>query len=435
MSTETSDMASVTNEDFVVIGGGPAGSTVATLLADAGHSVLLLEAAKFPRFTVGEIIAPTALWRVWHRIGITREKLDELYIRKFNGAWEAPDGTVFQFEQDVHPEDSRCQAFVYSLERSTYDNMLLENARSHGVNALEEAFVQDVLLDESGKVTGVRYQRHGETHEVSCKLVIDGSGRANVLAKKLDLRMDLVELKSFSVFAHHKGAVRDEGDAEGNVRLIFAEDMWFWWAPLKGDKSSVGIVADRGRFYGEYLKDPAAYYDKYIKTCDFIWKRMGDAERITGFRPVKKGESAVYTNYHYTTKEMLGEGWAMTGDSFGFIDPIFSAGLFVAQTSAMWLADEIIAAAKDGDLSKDRLMPYKRRYDDEFRQVMKHIQAYATDYFRPEFVNFYLGLANRHPRIRQMYIDTFVAYDKAAIIEYSRIIEQYFEKLRTPMSA
>lgn len=413
--------------DFAVIGGGPAGATVSTILAKGGHSVLVLEAERFPRFAVGEIVAPTALWRVWHRLGISQETLDENFIRKFNGAWQAPDGTVFCFEQDVHPDDARCRAFVYTFERAKYDELLLNHARESGVTALEQARVEDLVI-EDGRVVGVRFSHNGESHEVRCRLLIDASGRANVLGRLLKLRMDLLYLKSFALFAHYEGVQRNEGNAEGDVRLVFDKDMWFWWAPLRAPKASIGVVANREVFYDEYLPDPEAFYERYVRTCPFIWDRIRDAKRITGFRT---GKAATFSDYHYFCREMVGDGWAMVGDAFGFVDPIFSAGLYVAQASAVWLADTILEGAAAGDLSKQRLMAYEKRYDEDFRKVMGHIQAYATDYFRPEFVNFFLGIASRHPKIRKLYIDTFVAYDKDAITEYSSLIERYFDRLRS----
>jgi flavin-dependent dehydrogenase len=418
--------------DFVIIGGGPAGATAATLLADAQYAVLVLEGTKFPRFAVGEIIAPTGLWRVWHRLGLAQETLDELFIRKWAGAWQAPDGTLFTFDQDVHPDDPRCRPFVYTLERATYDLLLLENARAHGAEALEEAWVEEVIRNDAGRVVGVRFKHAGRVHEVRCPLVIDASGRSNVLAKQLGLRLEVVELKSFSVFAHYQRAHRAEGRAEGDVRLIFSENMWFWWAPLKAPKASIGIVAHRDKYWHEYIEVGAEqFYEKYVRQCPFIWERLRHARRITGFRPVHRGSgSSTLEGYHYQTTDLVGDGWVLVGDAGGFVDPIFSAGLFVAQTSAMWLADEIIAAMEEGNLSQERLARYQARYDRELGRVMRHIQTYATYYFDPKFVNFYLGLGNRSPRIRRLYIGTFVAYDTTAIDEYTRLIDRHFRSFR-----
>ncbi|MDX1418928.1 MAG: tryptophan 7-halogenase [Rubricoccaceae bacterium] len=420
--------------DTIVIGGGPAGSTFATVVADADRSVLVLEAAKFPRLAVGEIVAPTALWRVWHRLGITAEDLDERFIQKYNGAWQSEDGTVFQFEQDVFPEDEQCRAWVYSFERSVYDEYLLNNARDHGATALEEAFVQDILYSDDGRVNGVRFMHGGLTHEVRCDLLIDASGRGNFLARKLDLRMEMAELKSFACFAHFEGVKRNPGTAEGDVRLIFGKDMWFWWAPLKAPKASVGIVANREVFLEEYLEDPAAFYDKYVQTCDYIWDRIKDAERVTEFKPLKRDSNGevMFSDYHAYAKELVGDGWAIIGDAAAFVDPIFSAGLYVAQSSAVALADEVIAAMDENDLRKERLQAYNERYWSDYVDVFSYIQRFATDYFEPKFVNFYLRLGNRHERIRQLYIDTFVTYDPTAIKEYGELVRKYFKDSDAP---
>ena len=414
--------------DFVVIGGGPAGSTVATLLADAGKSVLVLEGSKFPRFAVGEIVAPTGLWRVWHDMGITREMLDERFIRKWNGAWQAPNGTLFNFEQDVHPEDGRCEAFVYTFDRATYDDFLLQHSRDKGAHALEEAKVDELLFDESGRMNGVKFTQFDKTHEVHCKLVIDASGRQNFIGKKLGLRMEMKELKSFASFAHYENVVRDEGDAEGDVRLIFGENMWFWWAPLKAPKASIGIVGNREVYYEEYKQDPEAFFDKYVKTCPFIWDRLKDAKRITGFRPVKStsGDSTL-ENYHYYSTQFVGDGWMLCGDAAGFVDPIFSAGLYVAQTCAAWVAEEALAGLAEDDLSPKRLSRYQDRYQAEMADVMSHIQNFAEYYFDPKFVDFYLGLGNSSEKIRKLYIDTFVAYEPEAIMEYRRLLDRHFK--------
>ena len=419
--------------DVVVIGGGPGGSTAAAILAEGGRSVLVLEAAKFPRFAVGEIVAPTGLWRVWHRLGITQETLDSLFIRKWAGGWQAPDGTVFRFDQDVHPDDQRCRAFVYTFERAVYDDFLLNHARSKGAEAREEAFVEEILQDDAGRVTGVRFRDASGVHDVTSTVVIDASGRQNLLGRKLGIRMDLVELKSFSVFAHYEGARRNEGQEEGDVRIVFGQDMWFWWAPLKAPKASVGIVSHREKFYAEYLElGPEAFYDKYLPTCPFIWDRVKDAKRISHFRPIPKGTGqSSLIDYHYVCTKMHGDGWVLVGDAAGFVDPIFSAGMHVSQTSAMWLAEELLASWEAGE-QQAAFARYKERYDSEIATVMRHIQRYAADYFDPKFVNFYLNLGSRIPRIRKLYIDTFVAYDKRAVTEYTSLVDRYFKSRTAP---
>lgn len=419
--------------DFVVIGAGPAGTTFAQLMADAGNSVLLLEAAKYPRFAVGEIIAPTGIWRVWSKLGITREELDSQFIRKWNGGWQAPTGEVFNFEQDVFPDDPVCEAFVYSFDRSVYDYFLLNKAREHGVIGLDEAKVEDVLYDDTGRMNGVKFTRQGKTHEVRCKLVVDSSGRVNFLARKLGLRMDIDKLRSISTFAHWEGAKRNAGRAEGDVRIVYQKDMWFWWAPLKGDKVSIGIVANRDVYADEYYQDPTAFYDKYVWTCPFIADRIKDgAKKLTNFKPAiaNKGTGGSELHgYHFYSKQLAGNGWVIVGDAAGFIDPIFSAGLYIVHESAANLAEKLIADMKmnNGEVKMEPLMEYQETYFKQFREILSHIQQFATYYFDPKFTSFFVKLGNSRPRFRQLYINTFVAYDPEAIREYSKFLQSRFK--------
>lgn len=413
--------------DFVVIGGGPAGATFAAIASAEGKSVLVLEGAKFPRFAVGEIVAPTALWRAWHRLGVTQEMLDPLFIQKWGASWQSANGTVFNFDQDVHPEDDRCRPFVYTFDRAVYDEFLLDHARAAGAVGLEEAWVEDLLWD-GDRVAGVRFQRHGATHEVRCKLLVDASGRANFLPRKLGLRLESKVLDSFSCFAHYEGVVRDEGTDEGNVRLCFTEDdLWFWWAPLKAPKASIGIVADRETHWEEYAADPEAFFEKWVRTNPFVWDRIKDAERVTGFRPVEKGTGGpTLTHFAARPSEMVGDGWALVGDAAGFIDPIFSAGLYVVHMSAMWLAEEAIAALDAGEVTPESLSAYPQRYQDEFGDILFHIQGTASLYFEPKYIDWYLGWGNKNPKIRDLYIQTFIAYDKKAIDRFSRLFSRLF---------
>lgn len=412
--------------DYVIVGGGPAGATLGALLAEGGRSVLILEAARFPRLTVGEIVAPTALWRVWHRLGIDQETLDRLFIRKWRGAWQSPSGVEFRFEQDVHPDDGRCRPFVYTMDRATYDLMLLDLAIEKGAAAAQEARITEVTKSEAGRVNGVRFQWRGEEHQVQCRMVLDASGRVNFLGRALGLRMDHEELKSFSVFGHFTDTNRASGDAEGDIRIVFYKDMWFWWAPLKAPKTSVGVVSNRDVYWKEYCEDPEAFFEKYLKTCDYIQARIGDGKRITQIKPVPGAHAnAEFANYHFYCSRLTGDGWAIVGDAAGFIDPIFSAGLFVSQCAGMWLADQLLAVPAGQDPTAEEIAPYEARYNSEFGANLDNIRWFATFYFDPKFVDFFLTYGNRSEENRKLYIDTFIAYDPAAIEEFGKLVERF----------
>ncbi len=421
--------------DFIVIGGGPAGAVFASLVAEKGHKVLVLEGSKFPRFSVGEIIAPTAIWRTWHRLGITKKMLDPLFVKKWGAGWITPNGTQFNFDQDVHPEDHRCHAHVYQLDRAVYDEFLLDHSRKNGAVALEEARVEELLYNKDGKMNGVSFSRHGKSFNVNCKLVVDASGRANFIPKKLDLRMEIEELHSFSCFAHWEGCKRDKGRHAGDVRLLFTENnLWYWWAPLKDPKASIGIVADKNIHWDEYSKDPEAFYEKWVSKHPFVKKRIANATRITGFEAVKNKinqaskDSALLSNFHAKSSKAVGNGWVLIGDTLGFVDPVFSAGLHVVHGSGVILADAVMKGLNEGCLSEDYLeKEYHEKYKEEFQDVLFHIQGWAQLYYKPKLVDMFLKWGNKYPHIRDMYIRTFIAFEKDAIRDFSRFFLKFFK--------
>lgn len=416
--------------DFIVIGGGPSGSIFSTLVAQEGHDVLVLEGSKFPRFAVGEIIAPTAMWRTWNRLGISKEVLDKKFVKKWGAGWISPNGTLFNFHQDVFPDDPVCHAHVYQLDRAVYDNFLLKYARQNNVTALEEARVEELLYDEDGRMNGVIFSKDGEQHEVRCKLVVDASGRANFIPRKLDLRMEREKLNSFACFAHWEGCVRDKGKHAGDVRLLFTEDnLWYWWAPLKSPKASIGIVADVDTHYEEYSKDPEAFYDKWVAKLPYLKKRIEGATRITDFSGLKekmnRSIGSTLTNFHAKSTQTVGNGWVLAGDSLGFVDPIFSLGLHLAQSGSVILADAVIKGMKENNLSQEFLeKEYHEKYQQEFEEISVHIYQWATHYFNPRFVDIFLRWGNKYKRVRDIYIRTFIAFEEEAIKKFSKLFDR-----------
>jgi len=417
--------------DVVVIGGGPAGSSFANILAEYGHSVLVLEYAKFPRFIVGEIIAPTGIWHTWERLGLDRETLDPMFIQKWGGEFVASSGSSFRFDQDVFPEEERCEAFVYTLDRAVYDQFLLERARERGATALEEARVDDVLFDEeTGRMNGVRFTHGGETHEVRCRLVVDASGRVNLLGRKLQLRQEIKKLTSFATFAHWENACREEGRKEGDFYIYFDQDRWIWWAPLKGNKVSVGVVANRDVHWDEYCEMGAeAFYEKYVFARKECRDKLENASRITDLKPapVKNSSGATqFDGYHYYTTQMCGDGWVTLGDASGFVDPIFSAGLNIVQTSGIKLADMVHEGLDADDLSKERFLALEKWYVEEFRGILSHIHTFAELYFNHKFIDLFMKLGNTRDKFARLYVDVFIAWKPEAIREYGEFLRSRF---------
>ncbi|MDB5321884.1 MAG: hypothetical protein JWN40_3515, partial [Phycisphaerales bacterium] len=241
--------------DVVVIGGGPAGATVATLLAKAGRKVLVVERGKFPRFHIGESLMPESYW-VFERLGMLPKLKESDFVRKYSVQFVTATGKESQpfFFDEMNPHEC---SVTWQVVRSEFDQMMLDNAREHGAEVWEETNVVDVLLEESDtddlpRATGVVVERaadDGGPRKIAAKVVVDATGTSTMLARRLGIRSTDAGLKKASYFAHYKGGRRDEGKNAGATLVLStaSNDGWFWYIPLPDDIVSVGVVGDIDR--------------------------------------------------------------------------------------------------------------------------------------------------------------------------------------------
>ncbi|MEM8962510.1 MAG: FAD-dependent oxidoreductase, partial [Acidobacteriota bacterium] len=229
--------------DVVVVGGGPAGSTTATLVAQRGHRVLLLERETFPRFHVGESLIP-ATYDVLERLGMLETMRESAFTKKYSVQFITGDGresAPFYF----HETDPSDRSQTWQVERAQMDHMLFENARAHGVEAHDGDLTVNHILFEKGRAVGVRVRfRDGSEVDVGAKVVVDATGQRALLSRRLNLREQDPFLRMASIFTHFEGARRDDGIDEGATLIIHNEtrDGWFWYIPLHDDRVSVGVV-------------------------------------------------------------------------------------------------------------------------------------------------------------------------------------------------
>jgi flavin-dependent dehydrogenase len=229
--------------DCVIIGGGPAGSTAATLLADYGHSVLVLERSKFPRHHIGESLMPNTYW-TFKRLGLLDKMKCSDFVVKESVQFVTASGRESApfFFPDRDPGE---WSYTWQVERSKFDEMLLNNARDHGAEAIEQATVREVRF-EGERAVGVRADIGGETHDIRAKIVIDASGQAWLISRKLNLRYGDTKLKNAVIYSYYKGALRDPGRNSGATLVSPRPGRgWFWFIPLSNDITSVGVVACR----------------------------------------------------------------------------------------------------------------------------------------------------------------------------------------------
>jgi len=374
--------------DVIVIGGGPAGSATATLLADAGHRILLLEREVFPRFKVGESLIP-GTWDVLERLGMLDKLRASHFVKKYSVQFYGSSGrpSVPFYFNEIDPSQ---RSQTWQVLRSEFDQLLLENARQHGVQAEEGVQVKDVLF-EDGRAVGVRAafpkengpqhngpqyngprqggagQNEAATRDLRCRVVIDATGQRAMLARKLNLRQSDPRLRMAALFAHFEGGHRDQGIDEGATLILHTENQeaWFWYIPLPENRVSVGVVGPIPHLVQGRQGKPERTFLEEIQRCPGLVPKLENARRISDVQ--------VLNDFSYTTREVAGQGWMLVGDACGFLDPMYSSGVLLALRSAELAADTLNAAFEDDDLSAARLTAYGPRFQSglgAFRQLV-----------------------------------------------------------------
>jgi len=368
--------------DVIVIGGGPGGATAATLVAQHGHRVLLLERSAEPRFKIGESLMP-ATWWTFERLGMIPKLKASHFVPKYSVQFYGRSGrgsAPFYF-QETNPHES---SVTWQVVRSEFDALMLDNAREHGVDVRRGAAVKDVLFDGE-RAVGVRasFPQEG-AREIHCKVVVDATGRSAFLGRKLGLMRPDRELRKAAIFSHFEGALRDPGIDEGATLVLYTggtvdENAWFWYIPLPEDKVSVGVVGSVESLITNRPGDPQKVFDEEVARCPEAQRRLACARQTF---PVQ-----VLNDFSYRSSRIAGDGWVLVGDAFGFLDPIYSSGVLLALTSGEQAADSIHAALVAGDVSAARLGAHGPRFLAGMEAMRKLVYAfYEKDFSFAKFL-------------------------------------------------
>lgn len=380
--------------DVVVIGGGPAGATAATLVADAGVAVRLYERERFPRYHVGESLIPET-FGLLDRLGMLARLRGSRFTEKHSVQFVSEEGRLsepFYFADYKPGESSR----TWQVTRQDFDQMLLDNARERGVEVREGVRVLEVLF-AGDRAVGVRVaDETGAERTVRARVVVDAAGQSGLILDRLGLRQWDPLLKKAAIWTYWKGAFRDQGrDAGATVVLqTRGKKGWFWYIPLADDTVSVGVVAGHDYLFKDRdSRDPEAVYFEEVARCPGLQPRLADAERSGPFRVAKE--------YSYRARQVAGDGWVLVGDAFGFLDPLYSSGVLLALTSGALAADAIVAAVTTGDTSAARLGAWGPGYIAGLERMRRLVCAFYDG------LNFG-ALVRRDPALKPLITDLLI---------------------------
>ncbi len=360
------------NYDCIVVGGGPAGSTTAALLAEAGCSTLLVEREKTPRCRVGESLMPET-FRVLQQLGVWEQVKNCGFTKKASIHFLSGDGRDSQsfFFQEHDPNEG---AVTWQVERARFDQLLFENAVAKGAHCLDQTSATDVLLN-GDRASGVVVQtKEGLSSTLGCRVLVDASGPHGLLARRLELSLPEVQPRQAAIWGYYRGARRDAGEQGGGVVILqtCAKDAWFWFIPLSDDVTSIGVVGDAARLLQKPGQAAEAFEDELVK-CPALIERLMNAELATNFH--------VARGFAYATRRRVGEGWVLVGDAYGTLEPVFSSGVFLAMHSGARAAEAILTGLAKHDLSAKQLGAWTTEFDRGVDRLRPLLKAFHTAEF------------------------------------------------------
>jgi flavin-dependent dehydrogenase len=354
--------------DVLVVGGGPAGSTIATLLARRGERVLLVEKERHPRFHIGESLLPMNM-PLFDKLGIGDE-IARIGIPKYGVEFVSPyhnKSSSLDFAQGWDKQF----ASAYEVRRSEFDHVLLTNAAAAGALVLEGCRVTGVEFPAPGRVVAQARGDDGQAQQFTAKFLVDASGRDTLLASKYAKKVSNRHHHSAAVYGHFTGAHRLPGKAEGNISVFWFDHGWFWFIPLLDGTTSVGAVC-----HADFIKarktDVTTFFKSVIAMSPALTDRLRDAELT--------GPATATGNYSYKSDRIWGPGYLMVGDAYGFIDPVFSSGVYLAMQGAFFAADAVTACLHQPPAEAERVL---RRYAADVDRAMVRFSWFIYRINRP----------------------------------------------------
>lgn len=359
--------------DVLIIGAGPAGSSAATVLAEKGHRVILLERDRFPRYRVGESLIPFT-YQPLERIGMIPKMRASHFTKKYSVSFVQPDGRASEPFYFHTRYDRDTVAQTWQVLRSEFDVMMRDNAIEKGAEVREGVSVKE-LLREGERVVGVRaVANNGEELEIRAPITLDCTGKEAFASNRLGWRVGDPYLNKVAVWTYYEGAKRDDGIDEGATTVAFVpEKGWFWYIPQHGNRVSVGVVAEGKYLTRDGIRDPKGIFDREIGQNRWIADHLACGRQV--------GDYFLTSEYSRHSRYGAGPGLLLVGDAFAFLDPVFSSGVMLALKSGVMAGDYVHEGFAKGDLSPSHFAGY----GETLREGIENMRKLVYAFYNPNF--------------------------------------------------